>query len=462
MNGLELVNLCTQPFIARAESSCVEADEHSINNLYSLDPAATKKGFRVERFIRPPMHLTFSFKVPVKVVWVVVSPELSEGERCKIQVAVGPATGISTSLALKHCGQFVLDSCQGPLVLQHRCYPGSEVPGMVLGSQLLPTLNQPQHQLSRHSLRSFPCLSHSTSIVVSLLHWTGHRAASLASVEVWGSVSPSATINQLSLYETCKQALQKAVIERRQQLTSPLLYQTSCARSSSCVSSGLQLGPSCVSASELHGEVNKHHGPNSLTPVVTGACHKVDPTHQCCYPNQLGSSTAATTASTSKSDSLAQYDSIQPHFLDELTLEIMSIPMLLPSGHMVDRSTLDKTQEADLAYGRSPTDPFTGVPFSNRQQPKFCPHLKTQIDQFLSDHEATDNGRGHTVGSAIEISAHLQQSYRIALGTIDQHATDPSSSKVSKKASPKVRNDGEYEENFQVGILYNHVAVLFL
>ena len=466
MSELELVNLCTQPFIAEATSSCVEADGHSIHNLYSLDPSIARKGFQVERFIRPPLHLTFCFKVPVKVVWVVVSPELGEGEKCKIQVSVGPATGISTSLALKHCGQFVLESGQSSLVLQHRQCPGSAMPGTVLGSRLLPKLNQSRHRLSKHCTRSFSCLPHSKSLVVSLLHWAGHKVASLANVEVWGLPSPSASSDQLSLYRTCKQALQKAAaMECRQQTTAPLLYnKMSGGGSSSSFSNGAdQLGTGWVTTNQLQAQVNKHLGYNSLAHVVTGACHRVDPTHQGCYPKQLGSSSAATTARTSKSDSLDHHHrSIPLDFLDELTFEIMNIPMLLPSGHMVDRSTLDKTQEADLTYGRPPTDPFTGVPFSDIHQPKFHPHTKAQIDQFLSDCEAVKEGHGRTVGSAVEISAHLSHGGHADVDAVNRHNTDPFCSKISSDTSPQVRNHGENEDDdASMRILRNHAVVLF-
>ena len=47
-------------------------------------------------------------------------------------------------------------------------------------------------------------------------------------------------------------------------------------------------------------------------------------------------------------------------FLDEITYDIMTIPMLLPSGHYVDRGTLDRVVQSDASYGRSPSDPFTG------------------------------------------------------------------------------------------------------
>jgi hypothetical protein len=48
-------------------------------------------------------------------------------------------------------------------------------------------------------------------------------------------------------------------------------------------------------------------------------------------------------------------------FLDKITYEVMQIPMLLPSGHCVDRSTVERLGNHDALYGRPPTDPFTGT-----------------------------------------------------------------------------------------------------
>ncbi|CAI8041454.1 RING finger protein 37 [Geodia barretti] len=53
--------------------------------------------------------------------------------------------------------------------------------------------------------------------------------------------------------------------------------------------------------------------------------------------------------------------SVPERFMDEITCEIMVLPMLLPSGHFVDRSTLDKLHTTDCVYGRPPSDPFTEV-----------------------------------------------------------------------------------------------------
>lgn len=53
-------------------------------------------------------------------------------------------------------------------------------------------------------------------------------------------------------------------------------------------------------------------------------------------------------------------DPIPDKFLDEITCDVMVVPMLLPSGHYVDKDTLDRLMHTDAIYGRTPSDPFTG------------------------------------------------------------------------------------------------------
>ena len=57
---------------------------------------------------------------------------------------------------------------------------------------------------------------------------------------------------------------------------------------------------------------------------------------------------------------------VPPEFLDKITYDVMQVPMLLPSGHCVDRSTLEKLSNSDILYGRPPTDPFTGTQMTVR------------------------------------------------------------------------------------------------
>lgn len=75
--------------------------------------------------------------------------------------------------------------------------------------------------------------------------------------------------------------------------------------------------------------------------------------------------------------------SIPEEFLDPLTQELMVLPMVLPSGAVVDLSSLEEYQRREATWGRLPNDPFTGVPFSADSKPLPCPLLKSRIDQLL-------------------------------------------------------------------------------
>lgn len=74
---------------------------------------------------------------------------------------------------------------------------------------------------------------------------------------------------------------------------------------------------------------------------------------------------------------------IPEEFLDSITYEVMSLPMVLPSGKIIDMSTLNKHNEQEEKWGRMPSDPYTGQPFTDIRKPVLNTALKSQIDKFL-------------------------------------------------------------------------------
>jgi hypothetical protein len=71
-------------------------------------------------------------------------------------------------------------------------------------------------------------------------------------------------------------------------------------------------------------------------------------------------------------------------FFDELTHEIMKIPIKLPSGHLIDKSTLDKyLNEQNLIGDGIEKDPFTKVNFDANSKPVVDADLKSRIDRFM-------------------------------------------------------------------------------
>lgn len=74
---------------------------------------------------------------------------------------------------------------------------------------------------------------------------------------------------------------------------------------------------------------------------------------------------------------------VPEEFLDAITWEIMALPMVLPSGKVVDQRTLDLHAQAEANWGRHPSDPFTGIIFSEGCRPLLDSSLKARIDRFL-------------------------------------------------------------------------------
>ncbi|KAL6262830.1 hypothetical protein P5V15_005620 [Pogonomyrmex californicus] len=72
-------------------------------------------------------------------------------------------------------------------------------------------------------------------------------------------------------------------------------------------------------------------------------------------------------------------------FLDPITWELMTQPVILPSGKIIDQTTLEKFGEKEAIWGRSLSDPFTGIPFSEDRRPILATALKSRIDKFLLD-----------------------------------------------------------------------------
>jgi len=74
---------------------------------------------------------------------------------------------------------------------------------------------------------------------------------------------------------------------------------------------------------------------------------------------------------------------IPEEFLDNITYEIMAMPVRLPSGNVVDESTLKRFNDQQASWGRSPSDPFTGKLFNADHKPLFDTSLKARIDSYL-------------------------------------------------------------------------------
>jgi len=103
---------------------------------------------------------------------------------------------------------------------------------------------------------------------------------------------------------------------------------------------------------------------------------------------------------------------IPADFLDALTNHLMSLPVMLPSSHSIDQTSLDRHNAQEAVWGRPPSDPFTGLRYTSTRKP--LPHstLKLRIDQFLLKHRDVPGAR--TVGT---VSASTHASSRLVSST---------------------------------------------
>ena len=79
---------------------------------------------------------------------------------------------------------------------------------------------------------------------------------------------------------------------------------------------------------------------------------------------------------------------IPPEFIDELTHEMMRLPIRLPSNKYIDKSTLDKYVSEKEKMKEQIVDPFTRLPFSASHKVIIDEVLKSRIDKFLFDNRS--------------------------------------------------------------------------
>ena len=122
---------------------------------------------------------------------------------------------------------------------------------------------------------------------------------------------------------------------------------------------------------------------------------------------------------------------IPPEFVDPITQELMSVPVLLPSGNSVDQSTVDRHVGEEAKWGRAPSDLFTGVLFSAACKPVPNASLKMRIDRFLLSGMA----------ERMHVTRRRLGGERAGSGPVASRLVDTDTRQVEDTASAVVNND---------------------
>lgn len=303
-----LVNFCFKPFVSNACCSAVTADGFSPSNLITEDSNMRSRGLRVEHFIRPPLTLTIDLYVPVDVCCVLLCPDLPQDAEMMVEMS-----GCSSK-----DGVSLFRLCPGPMIgrrnslvvgrnKQHREMSSvarlAHLVAHSYGCQELMKLEHIESPLTHVSV-----LRKLRHLQLKVIKWSGPKPVGIKWLEIWGVVSTACSRKEMTLFQS------KFSAPFPTQLDQPLQNQPP-------------------------GVFRCEEGPSTAAVCVDQA--------------------QAVEDSPLAQDKRGQ--DIPEQFLDELTFEFMSFPVLLPSGHCVDQSTVDRLASNDAMYGRPPTDPFTGL-----------------------------------------------------------------------------------------------------
>ncbi|KAL2092890.1 hypothetical protein ACEWY4_012688 [Coilia grayii] len=315
-----VVNLCLPPFQTTVQCNKLCADGYDVSNLVSEDPSLRRRGFKLEYFLRPPVQVTLGFHCQVEVCGV------------DIELWSGGMDQNSTTRRLEVHSSSDAATTSDPTT--KGCF--LQVGRCDVREKVLLCFRKPRFRSRATSPYHHPLPPPAEGAMLSDLWNRG--------VQSLGSVA---------------------------QLRLSIVFS----------SAGVSLGFKTLAVWGLPA--------HSCTPE---ALEEFQRAHDCCYrqpqaptlpppspnPPHPPSHKAATNPGRAAPD---DEDAIPEEFLDPLTQELMVLPMVLPSGAVVNLSSLEEYQRREATWGRSPNDPFTGVPFTADSKPLPCPLLKARIDQ---------------------------------------------------------------------------------
>ncbi|XP_069779693.1 RING finger protein 37 [Narcine bancroftii] len=335
-----MINLCLPNLKPRIQCNKVCADGYEVSNLISADPVSRKCGFRAEYFIKPPLHVTVSF--PFKV------------ELCRIDLEVSVGFQHSLGLDIYTCTTRNKSPTWSETSSQN-----SQPAGQTFSENDVFTLVG-KVSLKNQTKVSFRHKAYQPRAPFNKFKGPTAFDNDTSMQDLWNKGQFSLTnINHVRICITYVSGGSVPGLRRVEIWGQP-------ARSS----------PHKLIESIL--KVYQEYKAEQSIPAIKKGNSFVMPASDGLEPSASGS--------------LLTSESIPEEFLDPITSEIMVLPMLLPSGKVIDQSTLDKYNRCEASWGRVPNDPFTSVPFNCHSKP--VPHLtlKSRLDYLLLHNTASGHG----------------------------------------------------------------------
>lgn len=350
-----VINLCLPQFRPRIHCNKVSADGYEVENLISEDLTKRSHGFRTEYFIRPPIYVTVSF--PFNVELCRINIDLTAGGCQNVTGLELYTSALSNRASLGSHECWTTDPMElsvpdkeaftlvGKVLLKNQNHVVFSHRGFKARPPFSPmevTLLSPAVVAQELWNKGALSLSHVAHLKIGITHVTGSGISCIKRLEVWGQPA-----------KTCSQEVINSVL---------LIASGSLPKDLGLHTPASPMESDCDSGGQSEGQ---------QTPCLLQEMSEV-------------------------------VDDVPEEFLDPITLEIMPCPMLLPSGKVIDQSTLEKCNLSEATWGRVPSDPFTGLAFTPQSHPLPHPSLKARIDRFLLQHSISGC---HLLGRAQTASA---------------------------------------------------------
>ncbi|XP_054156355.1 RING finger protein 37-like [Oppia nitens] len=355
------INLLTERLVRESlvsvQCTQVTADHHSVANLYSDDQRLRQQGFRTENFVRPPVDIIINcrgFAVNLRELEIGLRVGQNKCHSLEVWSLYG-SSAATTAVASGHKSQdFQLIgrqfNCNDFDVLCLRNV--SFRPNNVLNGRL-PDKCSPDNcpnRLSSVKSETLKCFKNCFNI----------QSLKIRILRTFNSTVPC-----LSFVNIMCQPVRQTDPEILSKLRTIFTTQNSGQNVPKTVSF-YNSGEDQTSSSETKSSstsVSNNNNNNNCDPISRK--RRLD----WLASQRLDSQSTA---------------SIPEEFIDCITNEIMIDPVLLPSGHSIDKTTLERYLAEEAKWCRRPSDPFTQLVFTGDRHPKPNYILKQRIDEFLS------------------------------------------------------------------------------
>ena len=379
-----ITDFCNALWDTRIECDTISSDGYEVNNLISRDNVKKRRGFLAERFVKPVVSILISFPFPVDVVAINVNPQVGAQKICGLEIL---------SASLKYCsrqGQSEGKPCSNPNVNDNT------KTGKPRSSKDTPTksndqdLHSYQHILNANNIKNELKTLFNQILRVRMVEGKVGHFANPCSKETVSNNEFSSRILGRSPSDVQSCNLQQG---NRLHSTSHLWIRITQVHKGSVP---------CLGALEVVGKPAKN---SSKFVVEYARCVtlRLKQEGEGTVPKECIATSGKMNVPefVSESDPCVEtslIDNVPAEFIDPITFNIMTVPILLPSGNTIDNSTLAKHIANEENWGRQPSDPFTGILLGSKVVPNTA--LKYRIDRFLLSADINVDEFGRTVGSS--------------------------------------------------------------